>query len=209
MWDQPPLIRAMLPGSPPVSPRLRGGFCPKDAVQPPAASGPEPIPRPGRPPPRHAPSEEAGHRGLEVPQELIASRIVLDGKADQFLKDVVPILGTRMVVRLPSGHHLVGDPAEPSGGLDTDIAWVLPLQPPTGGQDPEMVVTFDQVIGNHHDRAPQVAIGIPDQRAVAVVNLIALVAGGVQAGSARDASGSWCSARSAPSRPRIRPPRPR
>lgn len=66
MWDQTPLIREMLPGSPPIWPRLRGGFRSEAAVRLPAVSGPEPIPLPGRSPPRHAPYQvvdQPRHRG--------------------------------------------------------------------------------------------------------------------------------------------------
>ena len=47
----------------------------------------------------------------------------------------------------------------------------LPLQPPAGGQDPEVVVALDQVVGDHHDRLAQGAVGAPDQRPVAAIDL--------------------------------------
>src|SRR6266478_6641291 len=59
LWDQPPLIRWILPGSPPVWPRPRGESCPGGAVQPPAASGPGPVPSPEGPLPHDGRDEEA------------------------------------------------------------------------------------------------------------------------------------------------------
>ena len=44
------------------------------------------------------------------------------------------------------------------------VAGVLPLQPPSRGQDPEMFITFDQIVSNHQDRTSQVVVGVPDQR---------------------------------------------
>jgi hypothetical protein len=58
MWDQPPLIWSILPWAPPISPRPRGGFRPGAVVQPPADSGPGPIPPPAAPLPHDAPNEE-------------------------------------------------------------------------------------------------------------------------------------------------------
>src|SRR5262249_7339152 len=60
LWDQPPLIPGILPGSPPIWPRPRGEFRPGDAVQLPAASGPGPIPPPAGPPPHRTPCTGVG-----------------------------------------------------------------------------------------------------------------------------------------------------
>ena len=52
-----------------------------------------------------------------------------------------------------------------------------------------MVVALDQVVRDHHDRPPQVAVGAADQLAIRVVDVITLVARGKQACSSRDGSG--------------------
>ena len=85
-------------------------------------------------------------------------------KSDQFFKDVVPLLCARVPEGHSTGHHLVGDPAEPAGDPDADVAGVLALEPPSRGQDPEVIIAFDQIICNHEDRAPQVVVGVSHQR---------------------------------------------
>ena len=64
----------------------------------------------------------------------------------------------------PAGHHLVGDPAESTGDLDTNVASVLAFEPPSRSQDREVFITFYQIICNHKDRVSQVVIGVSDQR---------------------------------------------
>jgi hypothetical protein len=59
LWDRPPLIVSILPGSPPAWPRPRGGSCPEHVVRHPAGSGPGQV-RPSAPrPPRGTPHEAA------------------------------------------------------------------------------------------------------------------------------------------------------
>ena len=114
---------------------------------------------------------------------------MLNSELDQLVEDVIPLPCARMPERHPPGHHLVGDPAESTGDLDTQGARILALEPPSRGQDREVFIAFNQIICNHQDRAPQVAVGVPHQRTVAAVNLIALIPRGEQPGPARDRSG--------------------
>jgi len=59
LWDQPPLILRILPGSPPVWPRPRGESCRADAAPLPATSEPAPVPAPKQPLPHDGPCGEA------------------------------------------------------------------------------------------------------------------------------------------------------
>ena len=70
-------------------------------------------------------------------------------KLDQLVENVIPLLGAGVLKGHPASHHLVGDPAEPAGDLNTKVARILALEPPSGGQDPEVFITFDQIICNH------------------------------------------------------------
>ena len=79
-------------------------------------------------------------RGVEVSQELIRSDRMIKRKSDQLFKNVIPLLSARVPKGHPAGHHLVGDPAEPAGDPDADVAGVHLLEPPSRGQDPEVLV---------------------------------------------------------------------
>jgi len=61
---------------------------------------------------RRAERGKSSHRGVEIPQELIRFNVVFERKSDQLLNDVVPLLTARVAVGHPSGHHVIGDPAE-------------------------------------------------------------------------------------------------
>ena len=88
-----------------------------------------------------------------------------------------------------TGHHLEGDPAEPACHSHADIASVRLLEPPSRGQDAEVLVAPDQVVGNDEDRTPQVVVGTSHQRTVWMIDLVALVPRRVQAGSPGNCSG--------------------
>ena len=103
------------------------------------------------------------HCGVEVSQELIRRSNMLMSKPDQFIKDRTTLLSAGVLEGHPAGHHLVGDPAEPTGGLDTDAAGVLAFEPPSRSQDREVFITLNQIICNRKDRGSQVAIGMSDQ----------------------------------------------
>ena len=105
---------------------------------------------------------------------------MLKRKPDQFIEDGIPLPSAGVLEGHPTGYHLVGDPAEPTGDLDTDATGVLAPEPPSRGQDREVIIAFDQVICNREDGGSQVAIGVSDQRAVATIDLVALVPRGEQ-----------------------------
>jgi len=67
---------------------------------------------------------------------------------DQFLKNGIALLSAGVLEGHPASHHLVGDPAEPTGGPDTNAAGVLAFEPPSRSQDREVVIAFNQVVSN-------------------------------------------------------------
>jgi len=89
---------------------------------------------------------------------------------------------------MPKGHltgdHVKGDPAEAAADTDTDVAGIRVLEPPSRDQDPEVLVTPDQVVGNDENGTPQVVVGKSHQRSVGTINFVALVPRWVQTGSA-------------------------
>jgi hypothetical protein len=93
---------------------------------------------------------------------------------------------------MPKGHltgdHMVGNPAEAAADADSDIAGIRVLGPPSRDQDPEVLVTPDQVVGNDENGTPQIVVGMSHQRSVGMINLVALVPRRIQAGSAGDRS---------------------
>ena len=91
------------------------------------------------------------------------------------MNHIIPLVAAGMAVGHLPGHHVVGNPAEPAGDLDVDVAGVRALEPPAGGQDTEMLITWDQIVGDRQDRAAQVMVGAANQRAVASVDLVALM----------------------------------
>ena len=82
-----------------------------------------------------------------------------------------------------------GNPAEPAANSDADIAGVRLLDPPSRGQDPEVLIAPDQVVGNDENRTPQVVVGVSHQRTIGMIDLVALVPRRVQAGSPGNRSG--------------------
>jgi hypothetical protein len=94
-------------------------------------------------------ARKLSHRGVEAPQELIGRNRVCQGKPDQLIENVIPPLGTGVLKDHPARDHLVGNPTEPASGLNAKIARIFPLEPPSGRQDPEVIITFNQVISNH------------------------------------------------------------
>src|SRR5260370_30411662 len=95
----------------------------------------------------------------------------------EFVQDVTAVLQAGMAEDLAAGHHLVGDAAKAQGDFDTRVPWVLALAAPAHGQDIEMPVTADQIVGNAQDGSPELTIGAADQRAVGSIHLIALITG--------------------------------
>src|SRR5262245_33118105 len=89
---------------------------------------------------------ELRHRGVEVSRELIRRGRMLKREIDQLIEDVIPSPCARVPEGRTPGHHLVGDPAEAAGDPDTDVASVLPPEPPARGQHAEVLITFDEVI---------------------------------------------------------------
>ena len=96
-------------------------------------------------------------------------------ESHQLAEDVVVPPAAGVAVGRAAGHHLVGDAAEPPGHADADVAGVLALQLPAGGQDAEVVVVIDQVVGDHHDGPAEPAVGAADQLAVGAIDRVALV----------------------------------
>jgi hypothetical protein len=53
-----------------------------------------------------------------------------------------------------TGHHVKGDPAEAAACSDADVAGIRVLDPPSRGQDSEVIIAPDQVVGNDENRTP-------------------------------------------------------
>ena len=98
-------------------------------------------------------------RGVEVSQKLIRSYRMFKSESEQLFKDVVPLLSARMPKGHSTGHHVKGDPAEAAADSDADVAGIRLLDPPSRGQDSEVLIAPDQVVGNDENRTPQVVVG--------------------------------------------------
>jgi len=115
--------------------------------------------------------------------------MVLLMEGDQLVEDVGSRLEAAMAHELPAGHDEEGQTAEARGDLDMVVPRVFALGLPAIGQSPEVVIAFEQVIGDPQKRCPQAAVGAADQRTVGEVDLVALIARGEQAGAAGDGAG--------------------
>ena len=89
-------------------------------------------------------------------------------------------LRARVSVGQAARHHLVGDPAEPVGDLDPDVALVLLEAQPVSGRRPEMVVAADQVVRDLDQGTPQGTVAADGQRTVGVIDPVALVSPGIE-----------------------------
>lgn len=96
------------------------------------------------------------------------------------------------MVGLAAGDHPVGDPDEAvaDGNVDLGAGHVPELQGP--GQEPKVVVAPHQGVGDPEDGLPQAAVPLGDEGPVAAVDGAALVARGVEAGTAGDCASCWC-----------------
>src|SRR5580704_6751245 len=122
--------------------------------------------------------------------ELLASDFMLSAELDQLAENIIPPAGAGVLEYLPACHHVIGDPVKASGNLDVDVAGVFSLQSPTSSQQAKVLVTFEQIVGDDHDRGAETAVRKFDQFAISMVNRVALVPRWVQAGSAGDCSGT-------------------
>ena len=93
-----------------------------------------------------------------------------------------------MAKRRRAAHHLEGDPRESAGHPDANIAGIFALIAPFRRQNPEMVVAADQRVSGQEQRLAESAMAALCQRSGGVIDLIALVASGKQAGAAGDDS---------------------
>ena len=101
----------------------------------------------------------------------------------------MPALDAGVAEDLPAGNHLEGDAAEARADAHMSVPRVLALAGPERGQVLEVVVAEDEVVGDAEDGGAEGAVAVADQGAVSMVHLVALVAGGAQAGAARDGLG--------------------
>jgi hypothetical protein len=98
------------------------------------------------------------------------------------------LLQARVSEYLASGDHLVGDAAETEGDFDVRHSGILAGEAPAFGEDPEVLIALDQVVGDAEDRGAQVPIATAHE-AASLVDFVALIAGGIQAGAASDGAG--------------------
>src|SRR5262245_38614100 len=87
-----------------------------------------------------------------------------------------------------AGEHDEGEATKALGDLDADPTGVLVLTEPKMAFTLEVVVMPYEVVGGLHQGGAEAAVGAAPQRA-ALIDLIALIAAGSQAGAAGDAVG--------------------
>ena len=97
----------------------------------------------------------------------------------QLAEDRVTLLATGVPEHLAAGNHLIGDSTEPLGDADAHGLLSHPRGHPGHLEGFEEPVTAQQIIGDHHDHGAQLAVGAAHERTVAAVDLVALVAGGI------------------------------
>jgi hypothetical protein len=123
-------------------------------------------------------AEHVGHIGVVFPME-----------SDQLVENVMSPGDGRVAKDLPAGDHLEGDAAEAQADFDAGVAWVLAGRPPVVHQDVEVMVALDQVVGDAKDGATQGAVAAAHQRAVGMVDSVALIAGRKESGATGDRLG--------------------
>jgi hypothetical protein len=113
---------------------------------------------------------------LQVAQRIRRVGFVFALEGHQLGQDIVPLLQTRVTKDLPAGDDLVGDAAEAQADFHVRVSRVLLLLAPLLGQDVEVVVALDEVVGDTEDRGAQRAIAALDQRAIRPIDFVALIA---------------------------------
>ncbi len=106
---------------------------------------------------------------------LCDAGVVVAVEGDQFVQDVVSALQARVAEHLAAGDDLVGDAAEAHGDLDACVPRVPALGLPDTGQDVEVVVAQDEVVGDAQDGGAEFAVAATHQGAIGFVYLVALV----------------------------------
>src|SRR6266849_4456707 len=127
-------------------------------------------------------------RGFQTDQGLRHGRVMLAMKGAQFVENLMTLLQSRMAEHLPAGNHLEGAAAKARRDLDAGVAGVLARGPPLHGHGAEVMIADGQVVGDTQDGSAKLAVGAAAQRAVAEIDLVALVAGGTQTRAAGNAA---------------------
>jgi len=126
---------------------------------------------------------------LELGEALGSGSLVLALEVEEFLQDVAASWEAGVAEDLSAGDDLIGDAAEAGGDFDVGFAGVLAGGLPVGGQRGEVAIASEQVVGDGQDRGAELTVGTADQRAVGVIDLVALVAAGIEAGASGDRAG--------------------
>ncbi len=107
-------------------------------------------------------------------------------KFDQLRHDRRGTSAGGMLKSCRASHHLEGNPGEPSGHPNMYASGIFSLVSPFRCQDAEVVVASNQGVGSHEQHTAESAIAAAGQRARCMIDLIALITPGVQAGTTGD-----------------------
>src|SRR5438034_839716 len=97
-------------------------------------------------------------------------------KGVELIKDVMPSLDGGVAKHLATRDDLERDATEAHADLDAGMAGVFALGGPARRQRLEVVIAHDEIVGDAEDGGAQGTVAGADQRAVGVIDLIALVA---------------------------------